>query len=151
MPQHQPPTPTAPNLAATGTVLARIYARADILLALFLFLLPIHFRLLFSSAPLYGFDTLDASWVVDLPFKLSRGVLLGRDVVFTYGPLHQLLTSAIALRLGVAIAPIEKSFWILPFCLSVVLVLGASRCLFPHSVWKRLPVLLATLVFSFAD
>lgn len=35
------------------------------------------------------FDLLDVSWGIDLAFKSHRGVWLGRDVVFTYGPLFQ--------------------------------------------------------------
>ncbi len=37
------------------------------------------------------FDTLDGSWSYDLPLSLGRGELAGRDFVFTYGPLYQVV------------------------------------------------------------
>ncbi len=37
------------------------------------------------------FCTLDESWEVDMPMRLSRGQHAGRDFVFTYGPLYQVV------------------------------------------------------------
>ena len=39
-------------------------------------------------------ETLDASWRLELPVRLARGELAGRDFIFTYGPLYQLLHAA---------------------------------------------------------
>lgn len=50
-------------------------------------------------------NTLDDSWHLELGWRLSRGELVGRDGVFTYGPLFQLVHGGPALFFGGAIAP----------------------------------------------
>src|SRR5262252_6330705 len=39
-------------------------------------------------------NLLDDSWILDISFKACRGIWLGRNVAFTYGPVYQWLSSA---------------------------------------------------------
>lgn len=41
-----------------------------------------------------GFDPADGSWQVDLPMQLNSGRIAGRDFVYNYGPLYQVLHSS---------------------------------------------------------
>lgn len=45
-------------------------------------------------------NTLDDSWHLELPWRLSRGEFSGRDLIFTYGPLFQLVHGGPALLFG---------------------------------------------------
>src|SRR5271167_665367 len=59
-------------------------------------------------------NLIDDSWILDTAFKASRGLWLGRDVAFTYGPLFQWLWSAPSRWMGVSMGAIYDSCVTLP-------------------------------------
>lgn len=40
-----------------------------------------------------NFNLFDGSWELEMPLRLARGAIAGRDFVFTYGPVYQLVHS----------------------------------------------------------
>ena len=62
-------------------------------------------------------NTLDFSWIVDLTERYQHGFLAGRDFIFTYGPLYQVLTSFHADLLNL---PSYQSILYAPVILTVI-------------------------------
>src|SRR5713226_9910867 len=84
------PAFTATNL---GWKLARfLYARLDLLAAILLALITVF---LYRNSPLPAdvarVNFTDDSWKYDLLAKAQQHIWLGKDVLFTYGPLFQLI------------------------------------------------------------
>jgi hypothetical protein len=93
-------------------------------------------------------NLLDDSWVLDTSFKASRGIWLGRDVAFTYGPLFQWLASAPSRWLGLSMGTIYATTY-LPLLWGTLLCSYLSlRLLLPEQpAWKRCILLLLLCVF----
>lgn len=99
----------------------------------------------------HDFNLIDDSWKLELPARLARGEWAGRDFVFTYGPLYQLLHGvgpffapdnvAVQLRLArVLEAPLGvASLWI------ALVAVGAP------AAWRRGLFLVWTLLFVATD
>lgn len=88
-------------------------------------------------------NLLDGSWILDTSFKASRGIWLGRDVAFTYGPLYQWLSSAPARWLGPSIGTIEATSNTLPLWCTFVFAWLTLFLLMPEArPWKRFVLLL---------
>ncbi len=90
----------------------------------------------------------DDSWVLDTSFKASRGLWLGRDVAFTYGPLFQWLSSAPSRWMGLSMGAIYATYHVLPLWLIFILSYLTLQLLTPEQPpWKRFLLLLLLLVF----
>src|SRR5690349_6863761 len=110
-----------------GTLVRKCYWQLDFIVALLLVAAPFNYRVILSGAPVGGLNMVDGSWIADLPFKLERGVLLGRDVVFSFGPMFQVITAAIPKIVGPGIGNIEKSFWVAPVSLATIALWICTR------------------------
>ena len=93
-------------------------------------------------------DWIDFSWLLDTSYKAAGGIWFGRDVVFTYGPAFQWLSSAPARWIGVSIGSVYATWYTLPL-LTVVLATSLTvRLLLPHAAaWRRALLLLLAVVF----
>jgi hypothetical protein len=90
----------------------------------------------------------DDHWVLDTPFKTSRGVWFGRDVAFPYGPIFQWLTSAPSRWIGLSMAVIYTSYRTLLLWCSLLFGYATLRLLIPEQpAWKRFLLLLLLAVF----
>ena len=93
-------------------------------------------------------NLLDGSWLLDLSYKASGGIWLGRDVAFTYGPLFQWLSSAPARWIGISTGTIFATWYTLPLLLVVVATFLTVRLLLPEAAgWQRALLLLLAVVF----
>jgi len=90
----------------------------------------------------------DDHWVVDTPFKISRGLWFGRDVAFPYGPLFQWLMSAPSRWMGLSMAAIYTSYRTpLLWCTFLFGYLTLRLLLPEQPPWKRFLLLLLLCVF----
>src|SRR5271167_1393246 len=90
----------------------------------------------------------DDHWVLDTPFKISRGLWFGRDVAFPYGPLFQWLMSAPSRWMGLSMAAIYTSYRTpLLWCTFLFGYLTLRLLLPEQPPWKRFLLLLLLCVF----
>jgi hypothetical protein len=102
-------------------------------------------RMLFLSP---GPNLVDDSWLLDTSFKASRDLWFGRDVVFTYGPLFQWLSSAPARWMGLSMGSIFATRTTLPlWCTFLFGYLTLNLLLPEQPAWKRFVLLLLLCVF----
>src|SRR5271157_4545934 len=93
-------------------------------------------------------NLIDDSWLLDTSFKASRGIWFGRDVVCTYGPLFQWLSSAPARWMGPSMGAIYATYSTLPLWCMFLLGYLTLRLLLPEqSAWKRFLLLLLLSVY----
>src|SRR5579863_3234393 len=93
-------------------------------------------------------DLLDGSWLLDISYKASGGIWLGRDVLFTYGPLFQWLSSAPSRWIGISMGTIYATWHTLPLLLVVITTFLTARLLLPEAApWRRALLLLLAVVF----
>jgi len=93
-------------------------------------------------------NLIDDSWILDTSFKASRGLWLGRDVAFTYGPLFQWLWSAPSRWMGISMGAIYDSCVTLPlWCTYLFGYLTLTLLLPEQPAWKRFVLLLLLGVF----
>jgi hypothetical protein len=91
---------------------------------------------------------LDDDWRLDAAFKASRGIWIGRDVVFTHGPLLQWLSSLPARSVGVSTGAIYATWNTVPTWCTIVFVWLTLWLLIPEQPpWKRFLLLLLLCVF----
>ena len=91
---------------------------------------------------------IDASWVLDTSYKAAGGIWFGRDVVFTYGPLYQWLSSAPARWIGLSAGAVFATWYTLPLMLIVASTFLTARLLLPDAApWRRALLLLLAVVF----
>lgn len=102
-----------------------------------------------GPALLSNFNFLDYSWAIDLAFKSHRGVWLGRDVIFTYGPLFQwMLGSFSAWPHGWSLgAYFNYGRWLLYSYVIVATWMIAALLLRGQPAWKRTFYILGLVVF----
>src|SRR5271166_2744279 len=87
-------------------------------------------------------NLIDDSWILDTAFKASRGLWLGRDVAFTYGPLFQWLWSAPSRWMGISMGAIYDSCVTLPlWCTYLFGYLTLVLLLPEQPAWKRFVLL----------
>jgi hypothetical protein len=85
----------------------------------------------------------DDHWVLDTPFKASRGVWFGRDVAFPYGPLFQWLFSAPSRAMDLSMAAIYTTFRTpLLWCTFLFGYLTLRLLLPEQPPWKRFVLLI---------
>ncbi len=91
---------------------------------------------------------LDDDWRLDAAFKASRGIWIGRDVIFTHGPLFQWLSSLPARSMGVSTGAIYATWNTVPIWCTIVFVWLTLWLLIPEQPpWKRFLLLLLLCVF----
>jgi hypothetical protein len=91
---------------------------------------------------------IDDNWHLDEVFKLSRGVLVGRDVAFTHGPIFQWLSSVPARSMGLSMGAIYATWVTVPAWCAFIFVYLTLRLLLPEqSSWKRALLLFLVIVF----
>jgi len=89
-----------------------------------------------------------ADWLLDTSFKASRDIWFGRDVVFTYGPVFQWLSSAPARWMGVSMGAIYVTYATLPLWCTILCGYLTLKLLLPnHPPWKRFWLLLLLALF----
>ncbi len=92
-------------------------------------------------------NLVDGSWIADTVYKAAHGIWLGRDVVFTYGPVYQWLASAPARWVGVSLGSIFATSQTLPWLLVVLAGFLIARLLLPETAaWRRALFLLLFVV-----
>ncbi len=92
-------------------------------------------------------NLVDGSWIADLVYKAAHGIWLGRDVVFTYGPLYQWLVSAPSRWIGVSLGSIFATAQTLPYLFVVLAGFFIARLLLPEAeAWRRALFLLLFVV-----
>lgn len=137
--------PSALALRVVGPVLRRL----DALAALVTVAIIISVRL-FVARPIYlpPLYMIDDSWRIDIAYRYSRGNWLGRDVLFTYGPLYELMTGLPARVMHQSdIGFIYRTWSVIPIAVSILLVYGIGALLLgSEPVWKRL-LFLSVLVY----
>lgn len=90
----------------------------------------------------------DDSWIIDTVYKAVRGVWIGRDVAFTYGPFYQWLSSLPSRLEGFSLGTAYATYGIVPAWCTFLLTWLALRLLIPEQpAWKRCLLLLLLTVF----
>lgn len=124
--------------------------RLDIITAVALIVASTPLASLLSKAPLPAaqLNVLDDSWRIDIIYKALIGVWLDRNVIFTYGPLYQLITVIPARLLGVSLRTFYATSAVTLIWTTIVLTFGTAKILL-HSepAWKR--ALFLVLVVGF--
>jgi hypothetical protein len=91
---------------------------------------------------------IDDNWHLDEVFKLSRGILVGRDVAFTHGPIFQWLSSVPARSMGLSMGAIYATWFTVPVWCAFAFVYLTVRLLLPEqAAWKRALLLLLICIF----
>ncbi len=85
----------------------------------------------------------DYSWKLDTCFKAAQGVWLGRDVIFTFGPLYQWLSSTPARWLGTSMGTASATWNLLPlWCTFLAMYLALRLLMAEQPPWRRFLLLL---------
>jgi len=96
-------------------------------------------------------DTLyfiDNSWRFDLLVKARQHIWLGKDVLFTYGPLFQLCFVPIFWMRDLSLGEFFKVWFVVSVCVTIALTYGAGRLLLTQvEPWKRALYLLLLIIF----
>jgi len=130
-------------------VVGPVLRRLDALAALVTVAVIVSVRLLVEK-PVYlpSLNLLDDSWKIDIAYRYSRGNWLGKDVLFTYGPLYELmlgLPSQVMHQSDVGF--IYRTWSVIPIAVSILLVYGIGALLLgSEPVWKRF-LFLSVLVY----
>jgi hypothetical protein len=122
----------------------------DVLIAILLILISVPPALFQRNAVavIPSPNLLDDSWVLDTAYKASRGVWLGRDVTFTYGPLYQQIESAPSRWLGVSMGKVYATAYCFLLWLAIAGCFFSLRLLLPEQpAWKRSILLLLLFLF----
>src|ERR1039458_8721506 len=105
---------------------------------------------LFVAKPVYlpSLNLVDDSWVIDIAYRYSHGNWLGRDVIFTYGPLYELMIGLPSRVMHQSDVGFIYGTWsVIPIAVSILLVYGINALLLgSEPVWKRL-LFLSVLIF----
>jgi len=112
-------------------VVGPVLRRLDALAALVTVAVIVSVRLLVEK-PVYlpSLNLLDDSWKIDIAYRYSRGNWLGKDVLFTYGPLYELmlgLPSQVMHQSDVGF--IYRTWSVIPIAVSILLVYGIGALL----------------------
>ncbi len=95
-----------------------------------------------------GLNLLDDSWLLDTSYKAARGIWIGRDVAFTYGPLFQWLSSASARWLGISMGTVFATWYMLPLYVVILATFLTSWLLLPEvAAWRRAALVLLAVAF----
>lgn len=129
-----------------------LYSRIDLLVLLALIALgTVGVCSVDSEAPIIlgSINFLDDSWASDMVFKATQHVWLGREVVFSYGPLYQWLWKWMLPLKHFSLGVVYKSLHLFPYCFSLLLIYFTGALLLRgQPAWKRALYLLALGVFA---
>jgi len=90
----------------------------------------------------------DTSWGADLVAKTHQGIWLGRDTVFTYGPLFQKLLSWGPSRHGTSLGSFYIYLWVFQYSTIIISIYVAGAFLLRRqSSWVRVFYLLLLTIF----
>ena len=132
-------------------VLHAAYLQLDLLLTLVLMVLA-WFQIMprasagpYINHPLSAFaydsgnlNIFDSSWGLDMAFKAHRGILLGRDVVYQYGPLYQWLWSLPSRVQGFSLGSFYATNDLFHLWTVLPLTYATAALLFrDYATWKR--------------
>ncbi len=129
-----------PSATRSSKVSAIVFRQADLWLGALLILIVVlpTTRLSHITLPMPHPNLLDDSWQSDMVYKSTRHIWLGRDVIFTYGPLYQWLNTIPArlsgFSLGKALATRADAALVLTIFFTV---LTGRLLLTAESSWKR--------------
>ncbi len=91
---------------------------------------------------------IDDNWHLDASFKASRGIWIGRDVIFTHGPIYQWLSSLPARSTGFTMGALYATWDTVPVWCAFFFGYLTLRLLIPEQPpWKRFLLLLLLGVF----
>src|SRR5579862_1042747 len=91
---------------------------------------------------------IDDNWHLDSTFKALRGILIGRDVAFTHGPIFQALSAIPARSMPLSLGALYATWNTIPFWCAIVFAYLALRLLLPgQRPWKRFILLLLLASF----
>ena len=128
-----------------------LYSKIDLLVVLALIASTVGVCSVDSQAPirLGSINFLDDSWASDMAFKARQHVWLGREAVFSYGPLYQWLWKWMLPLKPFSLGVVYKSLHLFPYCFSLLLIyLTGVLLLRGQPAWKRLLYVLALGVFA---
>ncbi len=101
-----------------------------------------------SLTTVSSLNLIDDSWILDTSYKASSGIWLGRDVVFTLGPLYQWMSSAPARWMGMSTGAVYATWYTLPMLVIILSTFFTLRLLLPEAAaWRRALLLLLAVVF----
>ena len=126
-----------------------LLAHADFLVALLLMGFVGHYYLA-QKIPLLvrEIEFFDNSWELDLLTKAHRGIWLGRDIIFTRGPLFQWLLTWAPLRYGMSLGSFYLYLWVVHYWTTIVALYAMGALLLNRQPsWVRVFYLLLMLVF----
>jgi len=93
-------------------------------------------------------NLIDDSWILDTSYKAAGGIWLGRNVVFTLGPLYQWMSSAPARWLGISTGSVYATWYTVPILVIILSTFLAVRLLLPEAAgWRRALLLLLAVIF----
>jgi hypothetical protein len=95
-----------------------------------------------------GEDLLDTSWVISLPAQLMKGGVSGRDFIFTYGPLYQLIHGIGAFLPPGGLASIVRFQWALEAWLVMLGAWFVLRLTGAPLAWRTVAYLLWACFWS---
>jgi hypothetical protein len=143
-------TPVANVESRKAHWLSAVACRLDIITSVALIVASTPLASLLSKAPLpvAQLNVLDDSWRIDIIYKALSGVWLDRNVIFTYGPLYQLITAIPARLLGFSLKTFYLTGVVTLIWTTIVLTFSTAKVLL-HSepAWKR--ALFLVLVVGF--
>ena len=133
-----------------ATVAFQLWHSLDwIVLATLLFADSIYF-LCTSPAPLQvdRISFVDQSWLVDTAYKFHQGLWLGRDSVFTYGPLFEWMLGVSSSIHGLSLGSYFRTGQFLTSVYAIIATFTFARLLLSgHTPWKRAFYLMCLVVF----
>jgi hypothetical protein len=101
-----------------------------------------------SLTTVSSLNLIDDSWILDTSYKASGAIWLGRDVVFTLGPLYQWMSSAPARWMGVSTGSVYATWYTVPMLVIILSTFFTARLLLPGAAaWRRVLLLLLAAVF----
>lgn len=122
-------------------------AQTDITVSLCLILLVALSALFDRHVIVRRFFTVDDSWALDTFFKAHQGVWLGRDVVFSYGPLYQWLLQMPAHLSGFSLGSFFRYGHVGLFVYSQLVILVSVRLLLRYEAgWRRALLILGLTI-----
>jgi hypothetical protein len=91
---------------------------------------------------------LDGSWQVDIAYNTFLGSWLDRNVIFTYGPLYQLLTSLPSIIFGFSTGFFFSTITVVFFWAAILLTFFTAKLLLrSEPAWKRSIFLALVVIF----
>ena len=123
-------------------------AHADFFVMLLLLALLTRYLALPLPVSIENIDFFDTSWGVDLVAKAHQGVWLGKNAIFTYGPLFQWLLSWTPSGHEISLGSFYLRLWLFHYWTIILLIyLTGAFLLRQQSSWVRVFYLLLLTIF----